>query len=252
MKTINILAIILSSFLFLSSCILEDDNSGGVTIDFASETDSDRDDTKSSKYKCEEDNECVDVCEDVYDPDGDDRNIGKVDTCVELKYNTAIQFEDMLEILEEPYESSLRNVSSKAFAEFLDVSVEPWVETMKSVSESEAESLLIWIAKERGISQAIIDAYDEYEKDYSLYEGVYELFKEVGDGSSCSDLCDAFTDNIDKTVSFEQIVADKNNVSAMCIMSRVWEEENCLNDTCVESVVITHAYSPTRPINFCR
>ena len=74
----------------------------------------------------------------------------------------------------------LKNIEKSVFSKFLDISLAPWVEKAKEASSSEAKELLIWIAKEGKISQGIKKAYENFERGFSLYEGVDSLFSEIG------------------------------------------------------------------------
>ena len=213
--------------LFLSACYFRGDAGGfdSSLIVAASETDltsnksaSDRRRTNSSySGDCEDDKKCTKICEDVYDDSGDEENEGKVQTCLELKYKIAIQFEDILEVLEEPYESTLRNIDDKAFFEFLDVSLDPWVRSTKSASSSQAKDLLIWIAKEPKISSAIIDAYKNYEKEYDKFEGVENLFEKTNCGSTIAG----------SSITYVDIACEKGNSNALAIYDEVCSMHSC-------------------------
>ena len=130
---------------------------------------------------CKEDDDCEDICEDVYDPEEDDQNFGKVETCLELPYDTVREFRYIMNFLEDPYASDLRNINGRVFSKLLDISVEPWVRSTVSreVNTSEAATLLIWVARETDISTAIVDAYRNREREFNLYEGVANLFEEI-------------------------------------------------------------------------
>ena len=227
MKNINFLAIMVFSALFLSAC-LKDIGSSGLSI-AASETDlgGTRSSSRTSGGKCEDDRDCIDVCEDVYDPDRDDENLGKVDTCLQVSYKLAIQFEDILEILEEPHESSLRNINNKAFFEFLDVSLTPWVEEVEDANDDEAKNLLIWIAKESKISSAIVEAYENYEREYDKFEGVAEMFDRIGNMSDCDNACEAVIQEaiVGSSTSFWDIAYDNGNSNAQCIVIELLEQK---------------------------
>ena len=244
MKKIIFLVGLISQFVFLPACTI-DSGSGfnsGVFV-AASETElkdnrNNNDKRNSSISRCEDSSKCIDACEEVYDEDSDEENDGKIETCGEVRYSLAIQFEDILEILKEPYESNLRNIDDKAFAEFLDVSVKPWVDSVTSVSDSEAKDLLIWIARDSAISGAIVDAYKNLEKEFDRYEGIEELFDDIGSTETTDDKkvkCDRFCDGVSKSLvgsnsdSFFDIMKEDNkNTDAEAIVCTIFDRI-CVN-----------------------
>ena len=243
MKTTIYLSLIALSSLVLFSCILNAQDEGHLII-ARSEQDSERSNrlSTSKKGKCEEYRDCEDICEDVYEEDYDDEeeNEGRVNTCLKLPYNTVIYFEEILDIIQEPTLSLLRNISdnySRSFEEFLDVSVAPWVKIVKEADDTAAKDLLIWIAQEDDVSEAIISAYKNYE-DYKIYEGVKNLFEEIRSGSDqCDRMCSAITTkDITGGDSFWDIATAKRknekNDDAIEIACKIVETE-CGNTSCL-------------------
>ena len=219
MNKVNFLGITVFISLSLTTCVWNNDGFNSGLIVARSETDLDRNNGRrdTASGKCEEYRDCERGCEEVYDPDNEEENLGKVDACIDLPYNTAIYFEDFLDILEDPHESDLRRIAEnydRAFSDFLDISRQPWVDALDSVSNSEAEYLLIWIAKYPRISQAIYDANENLEKDLPLYEGVAELFKEVD--------CDHVL--IEPNLDFQTILTNNNNTVGTTIYNQVCPE----------------------------
>ncbi|MCY4321308.1 MAG: hypothetical protein OXC37_02740 [Bdellovibrionaceae bacterium] len=189
---------------------------------------------------CENNSECEEICEDVYDPDGDEEDEGKVERCLEVSYNIAITFEDILDILEEPYYADLREIESKDFEEFLDVSLAPWIEATRKLNNQEAEDILNWVAREDDISSAITRAYENGE-DFDLYEGMTNLFKEVIPSFNigvytvsekrCAEYCLAVADkSISQNQSFWEIVTNpgSNNPEGRRIACSV-VQSHCAN-----------------------
>ena len=218
---------LLVSPLFLSSCLL---GGGGASdsfiiaksaIDTKEKNKRDRNRSNdSNRGECGEEDDCEEICEEVYNEDGDRENEGKVERCLELPYKTAINFEDILEVIEEPYYDDLKNIESKHFEEFLDISIAPWVEKTKRLNNEEAENLLRWIASESNISKALESASENYE-DFELYEGVEQLFEEIAPSLAsytnsasrrCAQICSATTKKtLAKGESFWNITYDSNN-----------------------------------------
>ena len=217
----------------MSACVMDSSLSSPLIL--ASEDEPDEDRRRSSSEvggKCDEDGDCTEICEDVYDPEGDEEKNGLVDTCVELKYKTVMQFEKIMEALEEPYDSNLRNINSSAFKSFLDVSVGPWVTEVKKASETQSKRLLAWIAKDKKISKAIVKGFENFESDYDQYEGVKEMLEalDVSDGglngreATCAEMCQAIVDEgVAGSSSFWNIVTSsgKTNCDGQKIVAQI-------------------------------
>ncbi len=215
-----VLAVCLS--LFMPACYFDPGLGQPPSIILPSESGEARDARKKRSGRrptgrCESAGDCIDICEDVYDEDGEDENEAKVDACVELSYRTVIEFEDISDALRDPSDSNLRNIDERAFADFLDISIAPWVKAtelsdLSTTSEKEkaAKALLIWIARDKKISEAIVAAYTNYESDFYLYQGVNNLFKVIG----CSD-------NLTGDSNFQEIACKNTNSDAVKIYNAV-------------------------------
>ena len=246
MKKIYSYLLILVSCLFLSACLFG--QGGGSDSLIIAQSEVDEAETKRrerskrrevNRGDCGEFGDCEEVCEDVYDEDGDRENEGKVKRCLELSYKTAITFEEIVEVIEEPYYDDLQNIEDKNFEAFLDVSLAPWVEKTKRLSNSEAEALLRWIARESAIAGAIQKAYNNYE-DFRLYEGIQRLFEEIAPdlasytstsptalervNRSCAELCSAVANDVlAQSQSFWDIAEKSNNSSASSLVCGILE-----------------------------
>ena len=156
MKQTHIFALIVGSLLFLSTCTFEGLGGGNSPIWIAaSEIDvggnnrASRGDRSSNARKCENNNDCVDVCEEVYDVESSDAdNEAIVERCLDLRSVIALEFDALEELLEEPRIQLLRKLEDNVFKQFLSISVGPWVkEITDDIDDDEAEILLTWIAE---------------------------------------------------------------------------------------------------------
>ena len=243
----------LASCLFLSACLFE--GTGGGSSDSLiigkSETDDKEDkrrerERNANRGECGEYSDCEEVCEEVYDEDGDRENEGKVERCLELSYKVAITFEDILEVIEEPNYDDLKNIEDKNFEKFLNVSLAPWVEKTKRLNNDEAEALLKWIASKSKVADAIDKAEDNKYRDYD--EVVESLFEEIAPNLStytvssvrnCAELCSAvvnerlgkdhktfwgiITDSDSKNPQAEELVCDILKVKCSGDISSITE-----------------------------
>ena len=230
-KTFFFVILISAGLLFLPSCFFE----GGLSHDVIGSVSDEQERRRRDDLGglCREDEGCEEICEEVYDDSGDEENDGKIEACMDLNYSVAIQFEDIIVFLEEPYESNLKDINHRTFFEFLDISLEPWVRSTREASSSEAEALLIWVAREQRISTAIVDAYQNYEREYDKFEGVANLFKEIEDidlsgcvdeDLRCAEIFNAITKVaiVGRQISFWNIVQDTLSASATNIACEIF------------------------------
>ncbi|MCZ0933224.1 MAG: hypothetical protein OXJ52_08740 [Oligoflexia bacterium] len=248
------------SGLFLSSCILGQGGESDSLLIAKSAIDSEEKkrrerERSDNRGDCGDYRECEDVCEDVYNDEGDRENEGKVEKCLDLPYKKAISFEDILDILEEPYYDDLTNIEPRDFEAFLEISVAPWVEKTKRLNNDESESLLRWIARESKVASSIVSAYENLE-DYDLYEGMQKLFAEIAPdlGSSytgttaqdravrrCAEFCSAVADeSLAQDQSFWDIVDSKNNISGREIACDILKLKCEHNPSIISSVLSSH------------
>ena len=203
MNKIYTYLLVLASCLFLSACLFE---GGGRSSDSLIIGKSETDEAEKNRRErvrnansgdCGEYRDCEEVCEEVYDEDGDRENEGKVERCLDLSYKVAITFEEILELIEEPNYDDLKNIEDKNFEKFLNVSLAPWVEKTKRLNNDEAEALLKWIASKSKVADAIDKAEDNKYRDYD--EVVESLFEEIAPNltypnnsrRNCAELCSA-------------------------------------------------------------
>ena len=231
MKKIILLVI---QSLFLSACFLGDgvfSSQDALFIAPSKESDRDRrerrrDSENLRRGDCGDHSDCEDICEDVYEEGSDDdENDGRIEKCLELPYAVAVSFEDIVEALEDPAYSVLKNIDERDFLDFLDVSLDPWVEFIRGMRSSEAKNLLRWIASEQRVAESIVRAHRNFE-DFDRYEGVYKLLQDVAlddrpgdiDERECAEICSAvFTVSIGGNRSFSDIVIEVRNRPAVCI-----------------------------------
>lgn len=239
MKYVKFLAVLIFSALFLPSCFFGGGGGlGGDLTVLPSETDL-RADTRDNRRRagatganrCENNRDCVDSCEDVYDEEysiyrDNSEADGNVDACIELSYRVAIQFEDILEVIEDPYISSLRNIEGRAFESFLEISVGPWVEAAEGAGEDEAEVLLAWITGEPRIAGGIVAAYRDNYENVDQYEGVWNLFEGIASGTDCNRACRAISHtSIVGDRTFYTLADNEGNTSALCIAKDIFEQK---------------------------
>jgi len=253
---------------FLMGCVLSgllSDQGQGSLIIGASKGDESSSSARARNLRgqCEDNTECLDICEDIYGEfdDSDEENEGRVEKCSKLSYNVVDTFLDIVDVLEDPAYSKLQNLDASDFSEFLDVSVKPWIEYIKGMRRSESEVVLRWIATEKSVADAIISAYENYE-DFDLYDGVYKLFMDLAPDLSsepdyggdtnrerreCSEIvCAIFSENIGGGKNFHKFSKDSNNRSAnFCNEGSI--TESLVNEFC--SSVNVPDFCPLPPIS---
>ena len=149
---------------------------------------------RSSGSPCSDNDECQDICEDVFNADDEDENDGKVRACSRSAEKYVLQFEEIVEYLDDPeHISELDLIDERAFKAMMDVSAGPWVDVTKTANEREAKILLTWIAKNKLAAEAINEAQENYE-DYESYEGFKNLLIAVS--KSGANNCDKYKSGI--------------------------------------------------------
>ena len=275
MKQIFFYVLALSvSGLFLSSCTIGSQGGGSDSLLIAKSAidtqEKQRRERNSSDERnrgdCKDYRECEDVCEEVYNDEDDRENEGKVEKCLDLPYQKAMSFEDLSDILEEPYYDDLTNIEARDFEEFLEVSVAPWVEKTKRLNNSESEALLRWIARDSKVASAIVSAYANLE-DFDLYEGAQRLFEEIAPDLEsdypgtlavnraerrCAEFCSAIANkSLAQSQSFWNIISSYSNVKGLEIACNILLL-NCKheNTSVIGSIDILHCPSDIRsPLN---
>ena len=252
-KTIRFNFLIAILILFLTGCILgnpfEGGGQGSLIVEHSKsgpEKASNR--TRGLKGICIDDNSCVDICEDIYgDSDDEEESEGRVERCLKLSYSVVDSFEKIEKALDDPAYSKFQNIETRDFSDFLDVSLEPWIEYIGDMKKSESEVVLRWIASEKRVADAIISAHKNNE-DQELYDGVAKLLsdlspdysdeckntKEGKEEKACRELCVAIHNStIGGGRPFSYFYGDKgsNNSSAKEISENLIEvvcgSKNC-------------------------
>ena len=147
--------------------------------------------------KCRNDNNCSDICEDLFD------DVGVVENCLDLS-RTVVEgrgtkrnrgFEYILDVFDsEVTYPSLTNIDGVSFKALMELSVEHWVNLTDDVSEEEARALLAWIASDKAVTEVIREhGADGNYAGFNSYEGFIRLMKEVGNGTGCREYHDALT-----------------------------------------------------------
>ena len=175
---------------------------------------------------CGDDDDCYDICEDVFDPDDEDRNEGKVRACANVSKQYVIQFEDIVEYLEDPeHISELDNIDERAFDIMMEISAAPWIDVTETANKDEAKILLTWVAKNKRAAESIVESQKNYE-GYDKYEGVKELLERVSDVSG--DICEKWKDGLEEDISgnnsFIDILKSENNRHARTICIKIGED----------------------------
>ncbi len=185
MKIFKIVTTIIIGFIFLS-CI-----QGRRPVDFSTifaastgessaKTSKRRSSSKRVRSSCVDDEDCEDICEDIYDDDDDDGD-GVIERCLKLSKKTIGHFDTIIDYLSDPTLRNVRTVKeeySDEFEDLINVSLSPWIDVADSVSPTEAEALLTFIASSDVIASALKKGSRNYE-GYDKYEGIKELLTEA-------------------------------------------------------------------------
>lgn len=143
--------------------------------------------------RCEDDDRCFDICEDLYNADG------AIDECGELRTTVVEEMEEIIEDLRDDDVTvrDLERYDEDIFDEMLAISSYPWVNAIRRrVSRtSHAKTILSWIASNINIFTSVrnYDGGSDFSTDYKAYEGFAYLLNEAigGSGEECDNYCEA-------------------------------------------------------------
>ena len=210
MKKVFILIMNLPFLLNLScvpSSILTGSGQPPIIIQQSSEDDEDSRTGRSSrsrskKYtgsrgsRCEKDEDCFDICDDLYDNDG------AVEDCGELRASTVREMERLIDAIKKDditVRELVRIDDNRIFEEIMKISAYPWVYTVKRrVSRaSHAKTILAWVGSNSHIRVAITEhGGQSFSSKYRPYEGIAHLSNEVNSNDKhCLSYCNVLKNN---------------------------------------------------------
>ena len=178
----------------------------------------DRSKKRYSGPKCEGDDDCEEICKDIYN-----RRSVRED-CLELAAEQVEKLWEIYEAFENPGEDELASIDAVDFETFIEIDLRPVDTLIGKLSASEAKRVLAWIGEEPDIAKVFQDEDD----DYRLLK---ELLRNIN-----SDLKKALSKNIIGSDSFMEIAIDSNEDALNWIHSFFSEE--CSNDAAGEEVCI--------------
>lgn len=163
---------ICSALMFLSSCV----NQAPIpvtsvtntqaplpfdrNIDDWRESDSDRKDllerVRSRSRDCAENDECEDICRDIYS------HVGSRRDCAELSFSQVQQLEEIHELLESPDLEDLYGIDTDDLDIYINVSIKALDGQIRGWTRRQAEEVLSWIA----LSKKIASIFSKEDKDY--------------------------------------------------------------------------------------
>ena len=108
----------LATLAFVTACTFSTSGGGGGVIVSRSQTTfgSSGDKSKQTQEKCEDLDDCVNLCYDIYDADEIRGSAPR--ECIKLTAQTAYRIRDVKDILEDPIDLPLSQISSRDFERF--------------------------------------------------------------------------------------------------------------------------------------
>ena len=107
--------------------------------------------------KCEWDEDCEDICKDIYNR----RSVR--DDCMELPVKQVEKLEEIYETFENPSDNDLASIDSVDFETFVEIDLRPLDTLIGKLSSSEAKRVLAWIADDPDIAEVFQEEDDEYD-----------------------------------------------------------------------------------------
>ena len=114
---------------------------------------------RSSGDKCEGDDDCEEMCEDLFSSRSKREDCEELDEDIVDGMFTA--FNDRNGYLEDPDEDDLEDIHPDAVENALDIDERVWTDLIKDYSSSQAKRVLYWIATNKEIYDAMDSSLDE-------------------------------------------------------------------------------------------
>ena len=118
--------------------------------------------------KCEGDEDCEDICKDIYR-----HNVR--DECEELAIDQVEILEQIDEIFENPKERELSDIDAYDFETYVSIDLAPFDKRVGKLSSGEVKRVLTWIVE----NQKILEIFREVDDEYDLLK---DMLKELGKG----------------------------------------------------------------------
>ena len=105
--------------------------------------------------RCEGDEDCEDICKDIY------RHSVR-DECEELAIEQVEILEQIDEIFENPKERELKDIDAFDFETYVNIDLAPFDKRVGRFSSSEAKRVLAWMVENSDVLELFISVDDEY------------------------------------------------------------------------------------------
>ena len=162
-----------------------------VSVEYTN--DDDRRSTTRRGDQCGGDDDCEDICDDIFSSRSDRED------CEDLSVSTVEEMEDFFEVLEDPDADDLEDFNLSVLEEIVDISFEPLVDEAKRYSSSDAKEFLSWMLNDEEAADIISDE----DSDFEFLENILEQLN--------SDVVQALSTNIDGGDNFMEIAIDEGN-----------------------------------------
>ena len=147
----------------------------------------DRSKKRYSGPKCEGDDDCEDICKDIYSR----RSVR--DDCLELAAEQVEKLWEIYEIFENPREDDLEDIDPEDLETFVEIDLRPLDTLIGKLTSSEAKRVLVWIAVEPDVTEVFKDEDDDYDLLKELLQALggtqqQALGKSIEDGNNFVEL----------------------------------------------------------------
>ena len=229
MKKIKHLIYLVATALAIAGCLSAGPPaptpSGGINRDYDGRRDRDTDrrgvlENSKRRYSdssdCKGDEDCEEICEDIYNRRRDRED------CEDLSLAQVKRLEEIYDFIEDPDEDELDTISGDDFDTFININIYPLDRLVGKYKRSEAEEMLLWIAR----NDEIAKIFKKEDDDYKILK---DLLKELNGSNDQERLKRSIDDD-----NFLGMISENGNEEAGEWVHDFIEDELCSGDLVTE------------------
>lgn len=158
--------------------------------------------------ECAKDEECAEICEDIFGHRADRK------ACLEeLPVRKAESVQEVYEVLNKPSGRDLDSLNLGSFEVLLNISIEPVETAAKRMEEPEAKDFLAWVAKNSKAARAIKNK----DRKFNIFKNLVAHIN--------SDVDEALSASIYRGDNFIEVAANAKNNEALDWVDRFFDED---------------------------
>ena len=190
------------------------------------ERDTDRDEvinraiTRDRGPRCEGDDDCEDLCDDIYNTRNDR------DDCEELSVSQVERLSELHEFIEDPDFDDLQDIDFRDFDVYLNISIEPLEKEIRGYNSREAKDFLSWLV----LDEKITKIFEKEDNEYAVFQKILEEAKGDGLENKLEKQLLALQENLEGRQTFLDIASNEANEVALDMVHDYMQDVQCEGD----------------------